>query len=268
MTDPLDVLARHGAGVLFLFVFAEQIGVPVPSAPVIVAAGTLAGTGRMNPGAAVVDILLASLLADSIWYVLGKRYGARILAFLCRMSLVPDSCVRETRDRFSQNGPILILTSKFVPGLNTVTPPLAGTVGIGIARFLALDSIGVVVQATVLLGIGWLLREPFRRFGDWLAGSGGRTALIFLAMVAGYVAWKYVRRRTVLRELRTARITPSELKERIDAGESVVIVDLRHAWEWTADPSTLPGAIRMAIDEIDARRHELPLDREIVLFCT
>lgn len=268
MGDPLESLARNGYAILFLAVFAEQVGLPLPSAPVIIAAGALAGSGRMSMAAAFAVVLAAALLADSIWYVLGKRYGARVLGFLCRVSLEPDSCVRSTQDGFARHGPWLIVISKFVPGLNTATPPLAGTAGIGMPGFLVLDSLGILAQSSILLGAGHLFRGPFARLALWMAEEGGRAFLLVLGAALAYAGWRYVRRRRVLRELDAARVAAADVKAQLDAGEPLFIVDLRHRLGQEAEPPTLPGALRMQPHELEARHREIPRDRDVVLFCT
>jgi membrane protein DedA with SNARE-associated domain len=268
MTDPLESLARNGYVVLFLSVFAEQLGIPLPSAPVVLAAGALAGSGRMGLVEALALILVAALLADSLWYALGRRYGARVLGFLCRVSLEPDSCVRRTQEGFARNGPWLIITSKFVPGLNTVTPPLAGVVGIGIARFLLLDALGTLAQSVILLGAGYSLKGPFGRLARWLAEAGGSAGLILVGVFLAYVGLKYARRHLFLRRLRVARIVPADLKARLDAGEPVFIVDLRQQAGPQVEVPALPGALRLQPHELEARHAEIPRDREVVLYCT
>jgi membrane protein DedA with SNARE-associated domain len=268
MSDPLDALARHGNALLFAAVFIEQVGVPIPSAPVVIAAGVLVAGGRMNLPEVLAIVLAASLSADWIWYLLGKRYGARVLGFLCRVSIEPDSCVRNTEDGFAQHGPWLIVSAKFVPGLSAVTPPLAAMVGIGAPRFLALDALGTLTQTLILVGAGWVLHGPFGRLGRWLAASGARAPLVLGTALLAYVAWRCLRRWRVLRDLRMARVTPPQLKARLDAGESVFIVDLRHRVRPEAGMSTIPGALRMQPDELEARHAEIPRDRDVVLFCT
>lgn len=268
MTDPLEALAQNGYVVIFLAVFAEQLGIPLPSAPVVLAAGALAGAGRMGLVEALAVILAAALLADSLWYTLGRRYGVRVLGFLCRVSLEPDSCVRRTQEGFARHGPWLIITSKFVPGLNTVTPPLAGVVGIGIVRFLMLDALGTVAQSATLLGAGYSLTGLFGRLARWVAEAGGRAALVLVGVLLAYIGWKHLRRRRVLRQLRMARIVPADLKAKLDAGEPLFIVDLRHQAGPQVEVPALPGALRMQPHELAARHAEIPRDREIVLYCT
>ena len=125
MNDALAFLIRHGPLVLFIAVFIEQVGLPIPAAPLLLAAGALVAAGQMNWAVAISSVAVASLLADLIWYQLGRIRGARILGFLCRISLEPDSCIRSTQDIFLHHGMGAVVVAKFVPGLSTVMPPLA-----------------------------------------------------------------------------------------------------------------------------------------------
>jgi membrane protein DedA with SNARE-associated domain len=266
VTDPLEALARHGYVVLFTAVFSEQVGLPLPSAPVIIAAGALAWSGRLNLPAIVGVVLAASLLADSLWYMLGRRYGSRVLGFLCRLSIEPDSCVRDTEDGFARHGAWLIAISKFVPGLNTAAPPLAGVVGIGITEFLLIDSAGIFAQSLVLAGSGYFLNEAFGRFAAFLVDIRGWALLLLGAALGAYIGWKYGRRRRALRKLRVDRVTAAELKAMLDAEEPVTIIDLRHRLAQEREPA-LPGALLMHQEAIEAWSRDVPPGREIVLYC-
>jgi membrane protein DedA with SNARE-associated domain len=268
MNELLEFLARNAYAALFLAVFTEQIGIPLPSAPWIVAAGALAAAGQIHLLGALAACLVASVLADSIWFALGHRSGGRVLRFLCRISLEPDSCVRSTEDGFTRHGPWLLILAKFVPGLGTVAPPLAGVVGIGVTRFLVFDSLGILAVSSILLAAGYSLGGPIGRLARWLATEGSWTLLLILAAVAAWVAWKFWRRRSVIRELHMARVTPADLKDSLDAGEPVVIIDLRHDLTRENGDGTLPGAIRMQPQELESRHREIPRDRDVVLFCT
>jgi membrane protein DedA with SNARE-associated domain len=261
-------LARNAYAALFLAVFAEQLGVPLPSAPWIVATGALAAAGRISILGALAVCLSASLMADSLWFALGRRHGRRVLRFLCRISLEPDSCVRNTEDAFTRHGAWLLVVAKFVPGLGTAAPPLAGVVGISLPRFVLFDSMGILSVSTILLAAGHSLGGPIGRLARWLASEGLWALLLILTALAAWVGWKSWRRRRVLHELRMARVTPADLKGRLDAGEPIVIIDLRNAPEQASGLETLPGALRMQPQELPSRHGEIPRDREVVLFCT
>lgn len=268
MHGTVEFLARHGYLVLITWVFAEQLGFPVPSIPILLAAGALAGAGRLSLAASLVYCVLASMTADLIWYQLGRRTGIRVLRLLCRVSLEPDSCVRRTEEIFSRHEARTLLVAKFLPGLNSVAPPLAGVVRMPLARFLIFDALGTLLWAGTSLGLGFAFSGQIEQFAARAESTRGWALAIVLGGLGGYIAYKLVRRRRFLRELRIARIGVDELRARIDSGESLVIVDLRHALDIAADPETIPGAIRMDADEIQRRNDWLPRDREVILFCT
>src|SRR5579859_1151953 len=248
MHSALEFLLHHGYVVLLGWVFAEQIGVPVPSLPILLAAGALAGAGQFNFAASLLLAVGASLTADSIWYMLGRVRGIKILQLLCKISLEPDSCVRRTEGVFSKQGARSLLVAKFVPGMGTVAPPLAGIFHMRPLRFFFSGEIEKVAVHAAHLG-------------------GGMLGLVIGAFVL-YIGYKFIARQRFLRELRIARISVDELKQKLDAGEEVVIVDLRHSVDFEADPETIPGAFRMDAKELEDKDDRLPRDRDIILYCT
>jgi len=268
MHSTLEFLIKHGYMVLLGWVFAEQIGLPVPSLPMMLAAGALAGSGQISFWTCLLFITVAALSADSIWYVLGKVKGIRILQFLCKISLEPDSCVRRTEGIFSKQGARSLLLAKFIPGLGTVAPPLAGIFHMRARKFLLYDGLGSLIWGLSILGAGYIFSNQIERIAERAARLGGWLAVIIIGAIVGYVAWKYAARQKFLRELRIGRITPEELKIKIDAAEDLVIVDLRHSMDFEADPETIPGAFRMDAKELEEKNDRLPRDREVILYCT
>ncbi len=152
----LEFILRHGYLVLLAWVFAEQGGLPIPSIPLLLAAGALAGTGRLNLFTALFCCLVAALAADTIWYQLGKRNGIKVLQLLCRISLEPDSCVRRTEGLFEKQGARSLLFAKFLPGLNTVATPLAGIFRMKFRKFLLFDALGILLWAGSFLLAGYI----------------------------------------------------------------------------------------------------------------
>ena len=268
MHRTLEFLLHHGYLLLLGWVFAEQIGLPLPSMPLLLAAGALAGTGRLNFFASLFYVILAAVTADSIWYQLGRRKGIRILQLLCKISLEPDSCVRRTEGVFSKQGARSLLLAKFLPGLSTVAPPLAGIFHMRPRRFLLFDAAGSLLWAGSFLGLGYIFSGEIERIAEHLAALGGWLLVLLLGVLGAYVSYKFVARRRFLRDLRISRITADELKEKLDAGEELVIVDLRHSMDFEADPETIPGAFRMDAKELEEKNDRLPRDREIILYCT
>lgn len=269
MDAAIQTLLRHGYTILFALVLAEQVGLPIPSVPVLLGVGTLIGTGRMSLALALVVALAASLPPDVAWYELGRRRGGRVLGILCRISLEPDSCVRRTENLFMRQGARALLVAKFLPGLSTMAPPLAGIVGIGRFRFLLLDSLGALIWAGSWIGLGYVSRAGIEmvaakaeRFGTWFM-------VLIGALLAAYILVKYVQRRRLFHSLRMARITPEELKRRLDAGDGdLVIIDTRSPLDVDAAPHTIPRAMWIPAEEIDRRSAEIPSDRDVVVYCS
>jgi membrane protein DedA with SNARE-associated domain len=255
--------------VLFAFVLAEQVGLPIPSVPLLLGVGAYAGTGRMSVLGGLLTALAASLPPDMVWYELGRARGRRVLDVLCRLSLEPDSCIRSTEGLFMRQGRWALLVAKFVPGLSTIAPPLAGVVGLARAPFVGLDILGALIWAGTWIAIGYVtsgaitpLLDLGARVGHWGLAAG---ALALIAFVVG----KLVRRRRFLRSLRVARIEPRELKERLDAGDgALVVIDTRSALDVVAEPHKIPGAFWIPAESIEQRTGEIPLDRKVVLYCS
>ncbi len=268
MSGTIHFLVRYGYVVLFVWVLAEQVGLPIPAVPLLFAAGALGGSGRLNFGLAIGVALLASLLSDVTWYEIGRRRGSRVLQLLCRISLEPDSCVRRTEEVFARHGARSLLVAKFIPGLSTAAPPLAGIFHMRLSRFLLFDGLGALIWAGAFAGLGYLFSDQLERIAAYALRLGGSLAVMLAGCLAGYIVWKYAQRLRFLRRLRIARITPQELRRKLDAGEDVVIVDLRHSLDFEADPSTIPGAVRLPPEEVERRHQEIPRDRDIVLYCT
>jgi membrane protein DedA with SNARE-associated domain/rhodanese-related sulfurtransferase len=268
MNQITGFLLSHGGPVLFAVVFIEQIGLPLPAVPWLLAAGALAAGGQLNRWMAIVVTFLACIVADSIWFYLGRRNGHRVLGLLCRISLEPDSCVRRTQDLFTRYGTRWLVVAKFVPGLGTLAPPLAGNAQVSIPRFLLFDGIGSLLYVGGSMLAGFLFSHQLGQvIGAF--GSLGTSALGVLVTVAAlYVGYKYFQRRRILRELRMARITVDELYQKLNAGENPVILDLRPNSELQQDPALIRGALHMTMDEVDSRQKEIPKDREIVLYCS
>jgi membrane protein DedA with SNARE-associated domain/rhodanese-related sulfurtransferase len=267
MKELLEFVVRHGYSLVFAWVFVEQAGLPIPSAPLLLAAGALSGTGKMNLGLAITVAVFAALASDYLWYELGRRKGVRVLQLLCRISLEPDSCVRRTQVSFGKKGPSVLLFSKFIPGLNAMVAPLAGIIRMGWQRFVMFDTLGALIWVGTYSVTGYVFSGELERIAARAAFLGHWLLVILLAGLAGYVAWKAYHRQKFLTGLKIARITPEELKKKIDAGEDVIIVDLRHALDFEAHPDTIPGSIHMDAAELEEASEIIPRDREIVLFC-
>jgi membrane protein DedA with SNARE-associated domain len=268
MREAVQFLINQGYIVLFLWVLFEQLGLPIPVAPILLAAGALAGIGKLNFFFVFILAFLAAFLSDQFWYQLGRRRGGRVLSFLCRISFDPDSCVHRTKRIFSRYGARSLLAAKFIPGLNTIGPPLAGTLHMRFLRFLLFDGLGIFIWVGVFTLLGYQFGQEIEEHVTNTSGAGTWIGLIVPVGLAVYILWKYFQRKRFLQQLAIARISPEEVKQRLDTGEDLLILDLRDAIEFEIEPRTIPGAFHLPIEELEEQHYKIPRDREIVLFCT
>jgi membrane protein DedA with SNARE-associated domain len=261
-------LIQYGLLVVFANVFLEQIGVPIPALPTLIVAGALTARGRMDLVPLVTVALAASLLADTIWFLLGRWQGHRVLRTVCRLSLSPDSCVRGTEDLFERAGMRSLAYAKFVPGYSTIAPPLAGAMGRTLVSFLFWDGIGSLLWLGSGILVGYVFKHAVGEVMQFLEALGYWALGVLVVILAGVILAKWWQRRRVRRLFDVARISVAELRRLMDRGETPVIVDVRNRAAHLHDPRRIPGAIRMTVDEIEGRLADLPRDREIVLYCT
>jgi len=268
MNESIVFLTDHGYLMVFLWVLAEQMGLPLPSTVVLLVAGAASAFGQLSLGSVVLIALVASTLSDVIWYEIGRRKGMAVLGLLCRVSLEPDSCVRRTEERFAQHGVRSLLVAKFVPGLNTAAPPLAGMFGMGFLRFLLFDALGGLFWIGTSTLLGYLFAHQLEDLVAWARQFGLGVGILLGLCAVLYVGWKFLQRRRFIREISVSAIAPEELKRMLDSGDAPFIVDLRHAVDIAANPARLPGALQMSPSAIRDGMGRLPGDREIVLYCT
>jgi membrane protein DedA with SNARE-associated domain/rhodanese-related sulfurtransferase len=268
MEESLNLLANHGYWVVFACVLADQAGLPLPSFPVLLAAGALAYADRLNAPAVVGMAALGAFLADLLWFEFGRRRGASLLRFVCRRSLEPESCVERTQQVVARRGSWTLLVSKFVPGMNVISSSMAGMGGLSRWRFLGFNAAGSLAFGLLMVAPGYLFSEQLERVLKLVSASGNWLLVLGLGLFAAYLGVKYARRARFLRMLRVARISPDDLKGQLETGTGVVIVDLRLPADFAAAPQTLPGAIRVPPAEMARRNAEIPRDQDVVLYCS
>jgi membrane protein DedA with SNARE-associated domain/rhodanese-related sulfurtransferase len=259
--------------IIFLWVLVEQIGVPIPSVPVLLTAGTLSATHRVSFVGITIAMLLSCLIADTIWFSLGRRYGNSVLKLLCRLSFEASTCVSKTEGYFTRRGAVTLLFAKFVPGLSTVAAPIAGQTGMSYGRFLAWDLAGSLIWGETFILAGRFFGDLAKRSAPFFAWLGHFAIFIFAAMVLGFLFHRVWKQRKFLQQVRELRLEPSELKEMLDASEKnktppPFIVDLRHPLDYLPDPRVLPGALRIGPNELKQHSEIIPRDRDVILYCT
>ena len=269
----LHMMVRHTYSVLFGWVLAEQGGIPIPSVPLMLAAGTMSAAHKLHVAYAIPLVLLACLIADSVWYFLGRRYGAKILNLLCKFSLEAATCVSKTQGTVIKRGAFTLLFAKFVPGLSTMAPPIAGQAGISYLEFAVYDMAGSMIWASAWLFAGRFFGDLAKRSSEFFSRLEHFGIPLVVLMVVAVVLYRVIKKRQFVVELRGLRLEPEQLMSMIGDAEREgldppFIVDLRHPLDVLTDPLVLPGALRIGPDELKQRHAMIPKDRDVVLYCT
>ena len=268
MEQLIALVVRHGTPLVFLSVLLEQLGAPIPAFPVLLIAGSLIREGRLSTPSILISAISASLIADTVWFLLGRRYGWKILRTLCRISLSPDSCVRETETFFERWGLPSLIAAKFIPGYSTVGPPLAGAIGATAPLFITYDAAGALLWAGSGIALGFIFRHALFELLRHLQNLGVWGGVVAVALLALFILLKWWQRIRFYRRLRMARIQPADLKGMIDASKPVVVLDVRTRSARKSDPRMIPGAMVMSASEINERMAGMKPSQEIILYCT
>jgi membrane protein DedA with SNARE-associated domain/rhodanese-related sulfurtransferase len=268
MQDIGHLIAQHGLALVFANVLLDQLGFPIPAIPALLVAGALAADGKLSAPGLFGVAVVATLIADSVWYAAGRRYGNGIMKMLCRVSLTPDFCVSQTQTLFERWGMNALLIANFIPGLATVAPPLAGATGIGWPRFLFFSTLGAFLWAGAGLGVGMVFKAQIGQLLAWLEPMGTVAVTIVIVLCAAYIAYKWWERRRFFNMLRMARIGVDELYRLMEAGAGPVVVDVRSQTARTLEPKRIPGALHVPLHAVGLHAKDLPRDRDIILYCT
>ena len=263
-----DLLAQHGLTIVFLNVLLSQLGLPLPAMPMLIVAGALLADGTIQPLTLALAVLAGSLLGDIPWYYAGRRYGYRVLRTLCRISIEPDSCVKQTENIFVRWGPPSLIVAKYIPGFSTVAPPLAGTMRVPVGRFLAYSAAAAVLWAAVPIAGGAFFRAEVEWLLARLSQMGVGAVMVIGLVVAVYIAIKATERYLLIRFLRMVRISVDELRELMQHGPTPLILDARSALAREAEPRRIPGAIGMELAHTEDLASTLPPDRDVVVYCS
>jgi membrane protein DedA with SNARE-associated domain/rhodanese-related sulfurtransferase len=265
MSETLEFLAQHGTLVLFVAVLAEQIGLPLPAVPLLIAAGALVGTGQMSLSVAVVTAVFAALLGDQVWFELGRRHGRQVLNWLCRISFEPTSCVRRTEDFYARHGVRSLVVAKFIPGLSTIAPPLAGIVGLSVPQYLLYNGLGTLLWVGSGIGLGYLFTDQLEQALSMTAQLGLTVGLVLLVGMTTYAIYKMLKWYRM--ERLVPRLTAQQVAEKLTAGEDPLIIDLRPIGDRREIPG-IPGSLPLLFEEVLARHHDFPRDRDVILYCS
>ena len=245
----------------------QQLGAPIPAWPLLVLAGAQAAADSYYGVASVGVATLASIAGSLPWLWAGRRYGYRVLKLVCRVSLSPDRCVRQSENLFERYGAAALLAAKFVPGLGHVAPPLAGAFRFRSASFVLYFGAGSALAALAPLLLGLAFHAQIDRLVDWLTALGGPALVAVLIALALYVAYRWWVRRQFLKALRAARIGVAELQEMIGRGEAPIVLDVRSRTHRKLDGRMIPGALPADVEDLAAALAQIPAGRNVVVYC-
>ncbi len=262
----MDTLAtaagQHGYAILAAVVFLEAIGIPVPAALALLVAGSAAAQGKLAAGVCIALAMAAMLLGDTIMYLLGKLTGWWLLGVLCRISLNPEACIMQSADSFYKRGRVLLTVAKFLPGINTMAPPLSGSMNMPAVQFLGLDLIGAALYTGAWFGAGFVfsgflsaITRGYSAFGNVVAWAVG----------AGLILWTANRVRLWLK---AKRQRPVRMVKAADVDTDVLLLDVRSHGYYEKDATRIHGSARLEPNAISELADGLPKDRKIVLYCT
>jgi membrane protein DedA with SNARE-associated domain/rhodanese-related sulfurtransferase len=266
MNHLLELLQYYGLAFVFINVLALQAGLPVPAYPTLIVTGALASRGGFSLPALLGTAVAASLIADLAWYSTGRRFGGPVLRTLCRISLSPDSCVRQTESIFTRWGARSLMVAKFVPGFASVATAMAGVLRVPLWRFIPADAIGAALWSGVAIALGYIFRNAI---DDVLAvlqemGKIGLT-LIVLAFIA-YVFWKWLQRKRFIRQLIMDRISVDEVRQLMDEGKIGMVIDVRSPMSQEIT-GRIPGAVTVDPQNITFDLVAVEPQSEVVVYC-
>ena len=259
------LIEHYGLAAVFLNVFVEQAGAPLPAYPTLVITGALAARGNYSTATLLATAVVAALLADLGWYLAGKRYGSKVMSTLCRISLSPDSCVRQTESVYLKWGARSLLVAKFIPGFASIGSALAGALGTRLIAFLVFDSLGAALWAGSAIWLGSLFSSTVDDLLQVLDSLGRQGLLLIGLALAVFIAHKWWQRSQFMKSLRMARISVDELHALRAAGTAPVIVDVRPMHAQAG--GRIPGAMAMTIDDIADFALDLPADGDVIIYC-
>ena len=261
----VDLVLRYGLALAFVTVLIEQIGLPLPCYPILVVTAALSARGAYNVPQLIAVSVIACLLADYAWFRAGARFGRRVLTLMCRISLSPDSCVRQTESIYERWGAPSLLIAKFVPGFGAVATAMAGVVGVSPLAFVLFDAMGAAIWTGVAAALGWIFRDAV---DDILAviASAGRVGLLAIACAfALYLMAKLVQRQRLRRQLRMARVSAEELSDMLKGEPRPLVIDVRSAG--SREGGMIPGSRWIEVHAPDEELRSLPVADEVIIYC-
>jgi membrane protein DedA with SNARE-associated domain/rhodanese-related sulfurtransferase len=267
MESLLSGLSEHGYSILFAIVLLEAIGMPVPAALGLLLAGGASARGSLQLSLAAGSALLALIIGDTLMFLLGRYTGWWLLGLLCRLSLNPESCILRSANLFYRRGRTVLLFAKFVPGINSMAPPLAGSMNMRFGQFLGLDLVGAALYAGVYLSVGFLFSDALGTItGSYQAFSRVLSWVLIVAVVGylGFKAWIWIQARG---RSPIPFVTPADAAREFSS-EGAVIYDVRSHGYYDRKASRVKGSTRLEPNALSQFQLEFPAGKQIYLYCT
>src|SRR2546427_10216452 len=270
MHDFLSLIAHHGYAVVFLVVLAEAVGLPVPAAIALLAAGAAVASGALRAPVLLLVAVIGMLIGDSLLFVLGRYMGWSLLGWLCKLSANPETCILRSAESFYKRGKITLVIAKFIPGVNTMAPPLAGSMKMRFLQFLRLDLAGATLYVAAYLALGFLFRDFLKTImRGFLTARHALTAVLLIALLAYvvYRVWLF-RKYAVYRVV--PRVQVQELAQKLASEQNgrILIVDVRSHGYYDAGTERIKGSIRLEPNNLSDELKTLPKNKDIYLYCT
>ena len=267
MNETIRFLAQYDYWLLLGAILGRQACLPIPANLVLVAAGALARSERLTPAGIAGLSVAAFLCADLAWFEAGRKFGGRILHFACGLTRDSASCAHKATSAFDRHGVRILLVSKFIPGFDAVAAPLAGQAHVSILRFLLFDGFGAALWTGIYAALGYVFANQLDRVAMHLARVGTLVALAVAAGLSFYIVRRLARWLRFVRQFRLARITPEELRDQMNAGKDILLVDLQRKADGSAEG--IPGAVRIHPSVlVQCKDLDISPSREVVLYCT
>lgn len=270
MNNLISSISHHSYLVLMLVCFAEAIGLPLPAALAILTAGAVTAFGDLHLYLVVGIGVLSMMTGDLVLYFMGRVSGWALLGLLCRLSANPETCILRSAEYFYRRGKQTLLFAKFIPGINTMSPPLAGSMKMRLGDFLQFDSIGAALYVGAYAVVGYLFSDALRAITRGLRSAGFAAEVVFGVGLGAYVVYRiWVYRKYRLLDV-IPRVPAEELAKRLasDAARNMLIADVRSHGYYDADSERIAGSIRIEPNNLVEEIKNLPKDREIYLYCT
>src|SRR5690242_708719 len=261
----VDLVQHYGLSLVFAVVLIEQIGLPIPSYPILIVTAALSTQGDYRVPQVVVFAVFACLLADFAWYRAGARFGRRVLTLMCRISLSPDSCVRQTENIYAQWGAPSLMIAKFVPGFGAIATAMAGVVGVSAFAFVFFDMIGATIWTGLAAMLGWIFRNAVDDVLNVIESAGRLGLAAIVGALVLYVLSKFVQRQRLLRQLRMARVSVDELHTMLKGDPPPLVIDVRSAF--SREGGVIPGSRWIEARAPDEELRSLPATDEVVIYC-